>query len=114
MCAWASAPPFLPHNSATIQFQVLMSMQMGAEFKKEQIGTLSVWVGALEGGFGGWMFPSGCPPQKYTCLPKNKKLPPDAIHIFYINIGQNRMYTSCMTSYLVISLPIILYIHRTY
>ena len=34
MCARASAPPFLPHNSATIQFQVLMSMQMGAEFKK--------------------------------------------------------------------------------
>ena len=29
-----------------------MSMQMGAEFKKEQIGTLSVWVGALEGGWG--------------------------------------------------------------
>jgi len=48
-------------------------MQMGAEFKKEQIGTLSVWVGALEGGFGGWMFPSGCPPQKYTCLPKKLK-----------------------------------------
>jgi len=30
-----------------------MSMQMDAEFKKEQIGTLFVWVEALEGGFGG-------------------------------------------------------------
>ena len=27
---------------------------MGVKFKKEQIGTLFVWVGALEGGFGGW------------------------------------------------------------
>ena len=32
---------------------VVMSMQMDAEFKKEQIGTLFVWLGALEGGFGG-------------------------------------------------------------
>ena len=29
-----------------------MSMQMDAEFEKEHIGTLCVWVGALEGGFG--------------------------------------------------------------
>ena len=36
---------FLPHNSATLQFQVLMSMQMNACFKREQIGTLFVWVG---------------------------------------------------------------------
>ena len=28
-------------------------MQMDAEFKKEQIGILFVWVGALEGGLGG-------------------------------------------------------------
>jgi len=33
-----------------------MSMQMNAYLKKEQIGTLFVWVGALEGGLGG-----GCP-----------------------------------------------------
>jgi len=44
---------FLRHNSATIQFQVLMSMQMDAEFKKEQNDTFFVWVGALEGGVGG-------------------------------------------------------------
>jgi len=40
-----------------------MSMQMDAYLKKEQIGTLFVWVGALEGGFGGGV-PQGCPPQK--------------------------------------------------
>ena len=30
-------------------------MQMDAEFKEEQLGTPFVWVGALEGGFGGWV-----------------------------------------------------------
>ena len=44
---------FLPHNSTTLQFQVLMSMQMDAFFKKEQISTLFVRVGAPEGGLGG-------------------------------------------------------------
>jgi hypothetical protein len=34
-------------------------MQMDAEFKKEQIGTHSVWVGALEGGLGGEWSPGG-------------------------------------------------------
>ena len=64
MCAWASAPQFLPHNSAKLQFQVLMSMQMDAEFEKEHIGTLCVWVGALEGGFGGWVVGQGGQAQK--------------------------------------------------
>ena len=45
-CAWASVSQFLPHNSATLQSQVLMSMQMDAHLKKEQIGTLFVRVGA--------------------------------------------------------------------
>jgi hypothetical protein len=72
MCAWASVSQFLPHNSATLQFQVLMSMQMDAEFKKKQIGALFVWVGVLEGGFGGWVVPQKIPPQKVTCLPKIK------------------------------------------
>jgi len=53
MCAWAYVSQFLPHNPATSQLWVLMSMQMDAEFKKEQIGTLFVWVGALDGGWGG-------------------------------------------------------------
>ena len=52
-CAWAVVSQFLPHNSATLQFQVVINMQMDAEIKKEQIGTLIVWVGALEGWFGG-------------------------------------------------------------
>jgi hypothetical protein len=54
---------FLPQNSA-LQFQVLMSMQVDADFKKEQIGTLFVWVRALEGGFEGWVRPQGSPPPK--------------------------------------------------
>ena len=51
-----------------------MSMQMDAYLKKEQIGTLFVWVGALEGGGGGAL--RGVHPKKYTCHPK-KKLPPE-------------------------------------
>jgi hypothetical protein len=47
MCAWASVSQFLPHNSATIQFQILMSMQVDEEYKTEQIGTLFCLVGAL-------------------------------------------------------------------
>jgi len=43
---------FLPHDSASLQFQVLIRMQMDAYLKKEQINTLFVWVGALEGGGG--------------------------------------------------------------
>jgi len=50
-------------NSATHQFQVLMSMHMDAYLKKEQIGTLFVWVGAPEGGFGGWVVGQGGPAQ---------------------------------------------------
>ena len=53
MCAWASVSQFLPHNSATLQFQVLMNMQMDAYLKKEQIVTLFVWVEPREGGFRG-------------------------------------------------------------
>jgi hypothetical protein len=70
MCAWESVSQFLPLNSATLQFQVLMiMMQMDADFKKEQFGTLFVWVGAWKGGLGGgWSF-RGVHPKKYTCLP---------------------------------------------
>jgi hypothetical protein len=45
-----------------------MSMQMDAEFKKEQIGTLFVWVEALEGGFGGGWSLRGVHPKKWTCI----------------------------------------------
>ena len=45
----------LPHNSATLQIQVLMRMQKYAYLKKEQIGTLFVWVGAPEGWVKGWV-----------------------------------------------------------
>jgi len=46
----ASAPQFLPHNSAAYQSMVVVSMQMDAYLKKEQIGTLFVWVGPRQGG----------------------------------------------------------------
>ena len=46
-------------------------MQMDAYLKKEQVGTLFVWVGALEGGFGGGG-PQGCPPQKVNVSSKIK------------------------------------------
>ena len=42
----------LPHNSATLQFQLLMSMQMDAEFKQEQIGNPSYLGGGT--GRGVW------------------------------------------------------------
>jgi len=69
MSVWASVSQFLPHNSATFEFQVLMSMQMDAKFNKEQIGTLFFWVGALEGGVGGWVVGRGVKPKNRTCLP---------------------------------------------
>jgi hypothetical protein len=37
---------------------------MDAEFKKEHIGTLFVWVGALEGGLGGGGALRGVYPKK--------------------------------------------------
>jgi len=38
-------------------------MQMDACLKKEQIGTLFVWVGAPEGGARGWVVDQGGPVQ---------------------------------------------------
>ena len=46
---------------------------MDAELKEEQIGILFVWVGALEGGFRGWVAPQGCPPQKVYVPVQNKR-----------------------------------------
>jgi hypothetical protein len=43
--------------------------------QKEQIGTLFVWVRALEGGVRGWVVPQGCPPQKVYVPSKKKKIP---------------------------------------
>ncbi|KAF5842805.1 carbohydrate kinase-like protein [Dunaliella salina] len=44
---------FLPHNSAPTQCLTAMSMQMDAESEEEQIGTLFVRIGTLQGGFWG-------------------------------------------------------------
>jgi hypothetical protein len=49
-------------------FQVLVSMQMDAEVRK--VGTPFVWLGALEGGFGGWVVFQGC-----HAFQKNRKTP---------------------------------------
>jgi len=42
----------ITHNSATLWFQVLMSMQVDGEFKRRRlvIGTHFVWMGALNQG----------------------------------------------------------------
>jgi len=45
-----------------------MSMQMDAYLKKEQIGTLFVWVGAPEGGLGGVWWVRGVQPKNHTCV----------------------------------------------
>jgi len=63
MCARASVSHFLPHNSVPLQLHILVSMQMDAEFKKEQNGTLFVPGGAVLGGWGGWVVFLGLPPR---------------------------------------------------
>jgi len=51
-----------------------MIMQMDAYLKKEQIGTLFVWVGALEGGWGGGS-PSGVStPNSIRAIPNKNSL----------------------------------------
>ena len=71
MYARASASQFLPHNSAALQFQALVSIQMDAEFLEEQIGTLFAWIRALGGGLGGWGVPRWGPAQK-VYMPSEK------------------------------------------
>jgi len=43
-----------------------MSMQIDAYLKREQIGTLFVWVGAPEGGGRGWWWVRGVHPKNRT------------------------------------------------
>jgi len=43
-------------------------MQMDAYLKKEQIGTLFVWMGAPEGGGRGWV--RWVQPKNWACLSK--------------------------------------------
>jgi len=66
-----------------------MSMQMDAESKKEQIGTLSVWVGALEGGFGGGGGPRGGSPQKVDMPSNNMKQTPFCSPYIYFTRGMH-------------------------
>jgi len=71
VCMGVRNTGFSPHNSATLQFQVLMSMQMDACLKKEQIGTLFVLVGVPEGG--------STPKKVY--VPSQKKTPTCLTHL---------------------------------
>ena len=62
-----------------------MSMHIGAYSKKEQIGTLFVWVGALEGGIRGWVVGQGGPAQKLGMPVQNFCWPPpEAGQIFTV------------------------------
>jgi len=87
---------------------------MDAYLKKEQIGTLFVWVGALEGGFGGWVVGQGGQAQNRTCLPSEFSFLPPVPHLNNSVVGQKRMYALYMTVYLVISLPKMPCIHLVY
>ena len=53
-----------------------MSMQMGACLRKEQIGTLFVWVGALEGGFGGGGASGVSTPKSIRVMCRSKNINP--------------------------------------
>jgi len=64
---------------------------MDACFEKERIGTLFVWVGALEGGIGGGGGLKGVHPEKYTCRPKKKN---SCIHLIYMVLA-NPIHTTC-------------------
>jgi len=67
-----------------------MSMQMDACLKKEQIGTFFVWVGALEGEFGGGWGPSGVSTKRVFV--QNSQLD------VCMHVGCRTMTYSCMLS----------------
>jgi len=50
-------------------------VQMDAEFEKEQIGTLIVWVGPPGGGLGGGWSIREVQPNFCTCLPSKFFIP---------------------------------------
>jgi hypothetical protein len=70
-----------------------MSMQMDAYLKKEQNGTLFVWVGAPEGGVRGWVVGQGVQPKHWARLSNNLFL--DA---FCIEIEFSGLARVCLTS----------------
>jgi len=53
-----------------------MNMQMDAYYKKEQIGTLFVWVGGTGRGGRGWVVGQGGPAQKLGMPNQNFVQPP--------------------------------------
>eukprot|EP00983_Pelagomonas_calceolata_P126946 1161352-Pelagomonas_calceolata.AAC.3 len=73
MSAWIS---LVPYNSLATHSLGAVSMQMIGQLKYEQIGILFVWIGALEGGFWGWMVVPGAPGRNFGMTSKEgKKLP---------------------------------------
>ena len=74
-----------------------MSMQMDVEFKKEQIGTHFVYVGALEGGFGGWVVPHGCP----SGVPLNNKTPSWHQSKVIFSAGSRFFFGPCLVFWII-------------
>ena len=64
-----------------------MIMQMDAYLKMEQLSTLFVWVGALEGGLGGGGSLRGVHPIKYTCHPKKAASCPGQPYVYVVQQG---------------------------
>jgi hypothetical protein len=107
MCAWASVSQLLPHNSATLQFQILMSMQMDTELKRSRLVPLLVWWGHWKGGLGGW----GPQAQKFpnigaSCLVVQTTQAPRALlaHCPFLPSPQNHDHTQ--NTALLASVPI--------
>ena len=75
---------------------------MDALLKKEQIGTHFVWMGAPEGGFGGWVMGQGGPAHAFL---QKQILPPDVCVFFYACV-----YTRVCAYYACICLDVCVYV----
>jgi len=74
-------------------------MQMDAYLKKEQIGTLFVWVGAPEGGGRGWVVGQGGPAQKMGMPVQNAFwAPPDSL-VKYLESCLSLLSCCCIPGY---------------
>eukprot|EP00967_Tisochrysis_lutea_P108284 scaffold167658_cov20-Tisochrysis_lutea.AAC.1 len=96
----AFAAHFLPHNSAAIHCCFSLSILLGGESKHGQIGTLIIWEGALEEGFG--EEGGGLQPNIFSCLQEKKDLlPPDdiplcAFPLRYPGLSLSSLSSACL------------------
>ena len=85
-----------------------MSMQMDAEFQKEQNGTLFVWVGALGDGYWGGGGGQGSPNQKIGLTSITFFFGASCIHLIFIPVWfwpkPSTTYTHAMMCHHVITL----------